>query len=236
VAHGWRAVVQNNRSCGGVEITSERLYDAVRIDDQEAVISYIRQEYNPTAIFMAGFSLGAYQVAQFCMKGAGISGVALISHSYDGPGAAAEMEKPIQLRLYTPTITTKLVRMIKKSQFVNNPAAEKAKTMREFDDLFTCATIGMKNHEEYYSKASIYDQIPMFRVPTLILGAEDDPFIRKEFLPVQQVKRSRTSVMVIYPEGAHVGLCTGSSGRESIVDTIVPEWFQALMDKPRMSR
>jgi predicted alpha/beta-fold hydrolase len=231
VRRGWRAVVQNNRSCGGVEITSERLYDAIRIDDQEAVISHIRKQYNPDFLFMAGFSLGAYQVAQYCMRGEGINAVALVSHSYDGPGAAAEMEKPVQLKLYTPPITTKLVRMIKKSPFVNNPRAEQAKTMSEFDDHFTSRILGMKDHHEYYSKTSIYDQIPQFKVPTLILGAEDDPFIRKSFLPVQQVRESQTSVMVTYPEGAHVGLCTGFAGRESIVDTIVPDWFQALQGK-----
>jgi predicted alpha/beta-fold hydrolase len=230
VKRGWRAVVQNNRSCGGVEVKSERLYDAIRVDDQQAVIDHIFAQYKPSYIFMAGFSLGAYQAAQFCVKGLGISGVALISHSYDGIGAALEMERFVQLRLYTPPITSKLVRMIQKSPFVNDPQAEKAKTMREFDDLFTCRTLGLKDHTEYYPQCSIYDKIPQFKVPTLILGAEDDPFIQRSFLPITQVQGSDNAALVTYPEGAHVGFCTGLLGRESIADKLVTEWFGAIFE------
>jgi predicted alpha/beta-fold hydrolase len=228
VNHGWRAVVQNNRSCGGVDIKSERLYDAIRIDDQQAVIDRIFAQRKPAYLFMAGFSLGAYQAAQFCAKGLGVSGVALISHSYDGIGAALEMERPVQLRLYTPPITSKLVRMIQKSPFVNNAHAEKSKTMREFDDRFTSRALGLKDHTEYYPQCSIYDKIPLFKAPTLILGSEDDPFIRPSFLPIDQARKSDNAVLVTYPEGAHVGFCTGLLGRKSIADRIVIEWFSAI--------
>jgi predicted alpha/beta-fold hydrolase len=126
--------------------------------------------------------------------------------------------------------------MLKKNKFVNSPEAEQSKTMRDYDDQYTCKILGLKDHTEYYPMCSIYDEVPKFKAPTLIIGAEDDPFIKVSFLPIKEVQSSEKAVLVTYPEGAHVGFCTGMNGHKSIVDTIVPQWFEVIMDRIEQTR
>ena len=231
VKRGWRAVVANNRSCGGAPITSERLYDALSYDDIQATVKRVREEFEPRHLFLVGFSLGAYQALQYCCNDGGVDAVACVSHTYDGVRAARILERPIQYRLYNPVIVQKLVHMIKKSPYVNCPEAEKARTMAEFDDLFACPRLGLKDHVEYYSKCSIYDKIDRMRVKALFLGATDDPFTSSKFMPIEEIRRSQKCALVTVSEGGHVSFLTGSEGKVSYVDLLIPEWFKAIADE-----
>lgn len=225
---GWRAVIANNRSCGGAPITSERLYDALSYDDIQATVKRVRDEFEPQYLFLVGFSLGAYQALQYCCNDGGVDGVACVSHTYDGVKAAKILERPIQSRLYTPVIVQKLVHMIKKSPFVNCPEAEKARTMAEFDDLFACPRLGLKDHVEYYSKCSVYDKVDRMRVKTLFLGSTDDPFTSSKFMPISEVEKSQRCALVTVSEGGHVSFLTGHAGKVSYIDLLIPEWFETI--------
>jgi uncharacterized protein len=51
------------------------------------------------------------------------------------------------------------------------------KTVREFDETYTAPYFGFRNAEDYYHRASAMRVIDRIRVPTLIITAEDDPFV-----------------------------------------------------------
>lgn len=88
----------------------------------------------------------------------------------------------------------------------------------------------MKNHREYYTTALIYNLIPKLKVPTLIIGSDNDPFTEAKYQPVKEVKESQNVAMIIYPEGGHVSFLTGIEAKESIVDKIGIEYFSNLID------
>ena len=54
---------------------------------------------------------------------------------------------------------------------------EEIRTIRDFDERFTSKSNGFANAAEYYYKASSIRVVDKIRVPTLIIHAEDDPFI-----------------------------------------------------------
>ena len=50
-------------------------------------------------------------------------------------------------------------------------------TVRQFDEAYTAPHHGFRDATDYYHRASAMRVIDRIRVPTLILTAEDDPFV-----------------------------------------------------------
>ncbi|KAK8839330.1 hypothetical protein M9Y10_032265 [Tritrichomonas musculus] len=231
VKRGWRSVVFNNRCCSGAPITSSRMIAILQIDDLVFAVNHIRKNFNPKYMFMAGFSHGAYQTVQYALYGEGIDAAACISESYDPTKAKDILCKPIQGRLYLPVIMAKLTHFAKKNPYLNNPAAENAKNPIEYDEAIWCHgltefTSGM----DLYAALKVYDKIPKIKIPTLFLGAEDDPLTSKDLMPIKEVQKSENVALVSFPEGGHVSFLTGNDAQKSIMDTIIPDWFESVIN------
>lgn len=238
--HGWRAVVLNCRSCSGAPLTSKRLYNAVQVDDQQAMVRHIKEQFSPKHFFMVGFSLGSMQAINYNLDKESenilhVDGLLLVSHVYDTNESAKILERPLQSKLYLSVIVNKLVHALKKNDYVDGELKEAihAKTLCEFDDKFTAKTLGLKDHEEYYSKVRIYHLIPQLKVPTLIIGSDDDPFTEKKYQPLKEVSESSDVAMVTYPEGGHVSFLIGMEGRKSIVDNIGIDYFDTIIENKK---
>lgn len=50
-------------------------------------------------------------------------------------------------------------------------------TLREFDEIYLAREAGFRNRQDYYESCSTYDKLAQVTVPTVMLTAEDDPFI-----------------------------------------------------------
>lgn len=238
VKNGWRAVVFNNRCCSGAPITSSRMIAILQIDDLIFAMDHVHKVFSPKFVFMAGFSHGAYQTVQYALYGKGIDAAACISESYDPIEAAKILHMPIQRKLYETVIMSKLTHFAKKNQYLNNPDAENAKTPMEYDDAIWCHGLTeFKNGKELYEALRVYGKIPNIKVPTLFLGAEDDPLTSKNLMPIKEVEKSDNVALVSFSEGAHVSFLTGNDGNKSIMDTIIPDFFKTVMnDKEKSSK
>jgi predicted alpha/beta-fold hydrolase len=230
--HGWRAVVANCRGCSGAQIKSNRLYNAYQTDDIEFVLNHIPQKgLAPEFTFMVGFSLGAMQVAQCAVKELKVDAYGLISHTYDPLQCSDILEKPIQRFLYLKVIVAKLCHCLRKNVFREEKYNDAllSTTLREFDDKYTALVLGFDNHVEYYKRLYLRDKVGAFKAPSLILGSDDDPFTLPDFQPKREVANSDNVAMIIYPEGGHVSLASGFSGGSSRIDTLVLDWFDAVI-------
>lgn len=230
VKNGWRAVVANSRGCSGAKFTSKRFYNAIEIDDLQSIIKRVRDEFKPKFVFMAGFSLGGLMTCTYVVQDGSVDAAAIVSHVYDGIESAKILENPIESKLYLSVIMQKLTHAVKKNPYCENPEAIAAKTLRKFDDVFTSRNLGLKDHIEYYSKTLIYDKVPNFKAPLLILASDDDPFTRRKFMPIKEVQESSKCVMVEVPEGGHVSFLTGIDARRSYTETILPAWFKSIAE------
>lgn len=232
VKKGWRAVVFNNRCCSGAPITSSRMIAVIEIDDQIFAVDHVLKSFKPKYMFMAGFSLGSYQTVQYCfLSGKGIDAAACVSHTYDPVEAELILHKPLQSRLYLPIIMAKLIHFAKKNPYLNCPEAENAKSTLEYDEAIWCHGLTKyKTGTELYGALSVYEKIPEIKVPTLFLGSTDDPFTDKKYMPINEVEKSDKVALVSFPEGGHVSFLTGDDGNHSIIDTIIPDWFETFMN------
>jgi predicted alpha/beta-fold hydrolase len=79
------------------------------------------------------------------------------------------------------------------------------------------------------SPAAIYEKIPRAKAPVLVLGGDDDPFTFKKLMPFDEVRASQQVALVHTGKGGHVSFLCGWAGRESLIDSIAPEWFELIM-------
>ena len=235
--HGWRAVVANHRGCSGAKITSSRIYNAIQIDDLHNIVLHCHEEFKPKNLFIAGFSLGALQSLQYSAKLADpkiVQGICVVSHIYDSYPASVHLSDWPQIKLYTPIIMIKLKHMLDKAgEYLDHKEliepARKTRTMDEFDDVFTAKYLGLKDNKEYYSKSACYQYIPIVKVPTLILGADDDPFTYKRLLPITDCRNSENVALVHTAEGGHVSFISGLNGDKSLIDSVLPDFINAII-------
>jgi predicted alpha/beta-fold hydrolase len=78
------------------------------------------------------------------------------------------------------------------------------RSLRDFDDQITARYSGFRDAQDYYTRAASASVIDRIAVPTLVLHAEDDPFIR--VLPETREKL-RDNPHITYMETARGGHC-----------------------------
>jgi predicted alpha/beta-fold hydrolase len=79
-----------------------------------------------------------------------------------------------------------------------------SRTIKEFDDRFTARAHGFADADDYYYRSSALRVIDRIRIPTLIIHAEDDPFI--PFAPLREpaVANNPYLLLVAPKQGGHV--------------------------------
>jgi uncharacterized protein len=84
-------------------------------------------------------------------------------------------------------------------------------TVRDFDEVYTAPHFGFASAEDYYYRAAAMRLIDRVRVPTLIVTAEDDPFVPSEPFRDPKVAANPAVSVVITPHGGHCGFVAAAS-------------------------
>ena len=157
-------------------------------------------------ILLVGFSLGgalALRLAASGMLPDSVRAVVSISAPLDFEAAADSLARR-RNRFYERWL---LARLMDQSRHVwqrapapVRDALAKARHIRDFDDAFISGIAGYRGAREYYAACSPLRGIGAIRVPSLILHADDDPWVPPPAI------RSRPPVHVaISRGGGHVG-------------------------------
>ncbi len=78
------------------------------------------------------------------------------------------------------------------------------RSLRDFDDRITAPYCGFRDAQDYYTRAAAANVVHRIAVPTLVLYAADDPFIR--VLP-QTREKLLGNPHITYVETRHGGHC-----------------------------
>jgi predicted alpha/beta-fold hydrolase len=187
----WRAgcniIRMNMRNCGGTEALSPTLYHSGLSNDVLAVMNFFIARQGLRSMSLIGYSMGGNLV----LKLAGELGTAAPSELHSvvgvspaldlGPSADA-LHRPHN-RLYEIKFLRALVsryrRKVALFPHVYDPnLAIGVRSLRELDDRITALYSGFAGAEDYYYRAAAARVIDRIAVPTLILHALDDPFVR----------------------------------------------------------
>jgi uncharacterized protein len=213
----WRAgcniIRMNMRNCGGTEALSPTLYHSGLSDDVLAVVNFFVAQHGLRSMSLIGYSMGGNLV----LKLAGELGTAapLELHSVIGVSPAVDLGPSAdalhlpQNRLYELKFLHNLLRRFRRKAqlFPNAYDANRAigiRSLREFDDRITGFYSGFAGAADYYYRAAAARVLDSIAVPTLILHALDDPFIR---MTAESRSKLRANPHVTLIETAHGGHC-----------------------------
>jgi predicted alpha/beta-fold hydrolase len=213
LASGFNVVRMNMRNCGDSLHLSETLYHSGLSGDVIAVVKELKEADQLNNIFIAGFSMGgnlALKAASELEEEARgyLQGVCAVSPSIDLPSCMKELERGFN-KLYEKRFLRRLKKKVKKKNklmpgLLDVKSLRKIKGMRDFDNTYTAPFGGFENAENYYIQASSLPFVDLIRVPTLIITAQDDPFIPYRSFLSPKLKTPYITLLAP-PHGGHVG-------------------------------
>jgi predicted alpha/beta-fold hydrolase len=212
---GWRGVVVHFRGCSGEPNHLPRAYHS----GDSAEIDWMLRRLATTApvLYAAGVSLGANALLLWLGERAGeatrlVASAAAVSAPLDLMAAGNTLDRGFNL-VYTRHFLRSLRRKAI-AKLAHHPgvytgrAVARARTLREFDDLYTAPLHGYRNTDDYWTRASSKPVLSRIAVPTLVLNARNDPFMPPEVLP-SPAEVSSAVALEQPAEGGHVGFVSG---------------------------
>ena len=226
---GWAADVLIFRGCNGKLNSAPRLYHSGETDDLDMVVRRLCAGSNPRPLCIVGFSLGGNVLLKWLGEGRELHSLPLIacaavSVPFDLERGSRHIERGFS-RVYAAHFLRTL-RIKARRKLVQYPALfdptrlDNARTLYDFDDAVTAPMHGFRNARDYYSRSSSLRFLPGIRVPTLLLSAEDDPFLPRSVIDdVANVSASNPFISLeVFDHGGHVGFVGG-------VSPLSPQYF-----------
>jgi predicted alpha/beta-fold hydrolase len=184
---GCNIVRMNMRNCAGTEALTPTLYHSGFSHDVLAVMQFFIAQQHLQSISLIGYSMGGNLVLKLAGELGGgappeLHSVVGVSPAVDlGPSADA-LHRP-QNRLYEMKFLHALLRRFRRKAALFPRAYDANRTtgirsLREFDDRITAFYSGFSSADDYYQRAAAARVLERIAVPTMILHALDDPFVR----------------------------------------------------------
>jgi len=217
-AAGWGGVVIHFRGCSGEPNRLPRAYHSGDSDEAEWILQRLKREHPTRPLYAVGVSLGGNVLLKWLGERGHAAGQLL--------RAAAAISAPVDLSACGHNLGRGFNRVYSR-HFLNTlkPAAagllarfpglfdgrrlRAANTVYAFDDLVTGPLHGFAGADDYWRRASSKPLLGAIRLPTLVLNAQNDPFLPAHALPTRA--QVATAVTLELPRsGGHVGFVTGA--------------------------
>ncbi len=213
-AAGLNAVMLNQRNCGGTEGLSAGLYHSGLSADPRAVIAELTTLDRLPAVAVAGYSLGG----NVALRLAGdygpdtppqVRAVVAVSPTMNLGLCVEALERRSNLLYEWNFVRNLKNRMRRKDRAwpgrFDLSRLDGVRTVREFDERFTAPYHGFRNADDYYYRASSLRVIDRVQLPTLILSAEDDPFVPAEQFDHPALAANQHITLQVTRRGGHCG-------------------------------
>ena len=235
---GFNVVRVNFRNCGGTEHLSPTLYHGGLSGDLRVVISELIEQDQLPELFIAGFSLGGNMV----LKLAGeygenpppeLKAVCAVSPSIDLRASTTLMARRRNW-IYQQDFLRRLKKRIEvKAKLFpgryDTSILRGIRSVEQFDNSYVAPHFGFAEANDYYAKASSLPYISRIRVPTLIIHAEDDPFIPFEPMRDPSIAANPYVLLLATERGGHVAFVSAKAGEDRFwAESRLVEFFKAI--------
>jgi hypothetical protein len=224
-ARAWNAgcnvIRMNMRSCGGSEALTPTLYHSGLSDDLGVVVHHYAQQFDLKRVALVGYSMGGNVVLKLAGEWGSQSplcAVAAVCPAIDLAAGSDALHEPIN-RPYELHFLRRLMRRFRQKAelFPDRYVPEsigRVRSIREFDNKIVARYWDFQDADDYYDRAASARVVGRIAVPTLILRALDDPFIRliPETRAVLQANPHITLVETRH--GGHCAYLSNDAGNE----------------------
>jgi len=214
-ARAWEAgcnvVRMNMRNCGDTEELTPTLYHSGLSGDLAAVVRHCVQTRGVERVALVGYSMGGNVVLKMAGEWGAqepLCAVAAVCPAIDLAAGSDALHESIS-RAYEMHFLRRL-----KSRFLRKAALfpeiytethlDPVRSIREFDDRVLARYTEFESADDYYERAASARVVDKIAVPTLVLCAQDDPFIR--LIPETRAKLE-ANPWIEFVETRHGGHC-----------------------------
>jgi predicted alpha/beta-fold hydrolase len=220
---GFNVLRFNQRNCGGTEHLTPTLYNSGLSGDYRAVLVELIERDALPEVFFIGYSMGGNLVLKMAGElGAGapaqFRAVCGVCPGLDLAPCADAVARPDNF-LYEWNFLWSLKQRLRRKarlfpgQYPLNGLG-RLHTLRQWDDAITAPRSGYRDAVDYYHRASALRVVGEIRVPTLIITAQDDPFVPFASFRDPALTTNPDITLVTPPKGGHCGFISRAGGEE----------------------
>ncbi len=236
-AAGMNVVRMNMRNCGGSDALTSTLYHSGRSADVGALVRFFTARFALERLALVGYSMGGNLVLKLAGEwgahpGVPLMAIATVCPVIDLAASADALHEPAN-RIYEWRFLRGLIQRLRRKarlfpDVYRIEGIGPIRSIREFDQKIVAPYCGFRDADDYYYRAASARVIEHISVPTLILCAADDPFIR---LTPETRARILANPHIRFIETRRGGHCAflarRSAGAHWAEDTIV-RYLQAV--------
>jgi hypothetical protein len=209
---GFNVLLLNQRNCGGTEALCAGLYHSGLTADPVHVLQEVVATDGIERVVVAGYSLGG----NLALKLAGeygsapppqlravcaVSPVIEVGHCVDALDRRSNI-------VYQLNFVRGLRARMRRKELTHPGLFDLRRlagvwTVRTFDDTYTAPFFGFAGATDYYHRASAMRVIHAVTVPSLIITAEDDPFVPVDQFRDPKVTSNPNITLTVTKHGGH---------------------------------
>ena len=212
LAAGMNVVLMNQRNCGGMDHFAPTLYNSSLSGDVAAVVRNVIENDGVSQFTLIGFSMGGNLVLKLAGEWGSdgppqFRAVAAVCPAMDLAASADALHEPAN-RIYEYYFLMQLFQRLRRKArfFPDKFDASRLRgisTLRQFDDRITAHYCGFTGADDYYARAAASNVVDRIAVPTLIIHAANDPFIRMQPQTLRRVAANPNITYVETEDGGH---------------------------------
>jgi len=217
---GWAADLLLFRSCGDELNHARRFYHSGETTDLALVIEHVRHEHPDNQLAIVGVSLGGnvtlkYLGERVTQLPPQLVAAAAVSVPFDLGRGSRHISQGFA-RVYERHFLRSLKQKVRDKSarypdLIPPGALDQIATLYDFDDAFTAPIHGFRDADHYYTTSSSIHYLDSISIDTLLLSAQDDPFLPNDVLgQVQRIAETNPHLHIEFPDrGGHAGFVGG---------------------------
>jgi len=213
------AVVHHHRGCSGEPNRLARSYHSGDVNDLAITLSQLTHYYPNSPLYAVGYSLGGNVLTKYqgsAQQNSLIEKAVVVSAPLTLAACAKRLESgfsTVYQRFLIKRLQRKMLDKINTADLtaqmpISKKQLKMLNTFYLFDDKVTAPLHGFTGVNDYYQQSSGLNYLQHITKPTLVIHAQDDPFMTDDVIP----NKDQLSPMVEYelhPFGGHVGFVNG---------------------------
>jgi len=216
---GFNVIRMNMRNCGGTDALTPTLYHSGLSGDVAAVVRHFAAESGLRQVALVGYSMGGNLVLKLAGEWGSqppLCAVAAVCPAIDLAAGSDALHEPLNRGYEWKFLQGLKARYARKwalfpAHYATPAEIGPVNSIREFDHKIVSRYCGFRDADDYYYRAASARVVDQIIVPTFILQAQDDPFIR--LFPETRAKLL-ANPDIRFVETKHGGHCA-YLGRES---------------------